>query len=755
MLQRANEHSLSAAEPGPAPSEQLAEILDFCLGLIRRQYITVLSCLALGMIAGGVYLFITPPRYSASALVMMDARTGQFLPDRSIVGDTPINSPWIDSQITVISSDDLLASVVKTLKLDADPQFKDSRSLLRRWFFDLFQEGNADSAERRPESELIQEAVAVLQHNLEVNRVGMSYVIEIRVRAGDSDRAAVVANAIADAYLRDLVTAKSQASRRATDWLQERLQTLREQSAAAEQAIVWFKTKNNIVAADGKLINEQQLADLTTRLVAARASTSEAEARLHQIEAVLKSDLPDSTISAVADSLSNPIITKLRTQYLELVNREADWAARYGSKHSAVTKLRDQIQDLRRSIQSELRRIAESYKSEYAIAKKRQSELEGRVTTLIAQSQETNQAQITLRSLESTAQSYRALYDNFLRRYTEAQQAFPNSEARVISAALPPHSASHPRKLRVAAIAIFGGLALGFGLALFRELMDRVFRTSRQVHAAVGTECVAMVPQLRARTSIMRLERNLPGDIPRLMFCNSNAARTVINSPVSPFAEAIRSIKVAADLTAGLTQAKVIGIVSSVPGEGKSTVAMALGELVAQTGARVALVDCDVRNPSLSRSLAPKAKIGLLDVVLGSESLEDAIWTDADTGMAFIPCVLGPHLPHPSEILVSNAMKSVFQNLRSSYDYIIVDLSPLAAAVDARLTARFIDAYVMVVKWGRTKIDVVQCALDDAQAVQDRLLGVALNQVDFRRLSRYGDHRAKHYYGTSSHDRAT
>jgi succinoglycan biosynthesis transport protein ExoP len=744
MVRADNEYPISAAEP--SASTQIAELVDWCLGLLRRQYVIILSCLVLGLTVGGVYLSVTPPTYTASALVMMDSRTGQFLPDRSIVGDTPLNSSWIDSQITIISSDELLASVAKALRLNTESEFTDSRSLLRRWLFDLFGWENADSREPRSDSELLQDAVAVLHKNLEVNRVGVSYVIEIKVRARDPDHAAQIANAIAEAYLTDLVTAKSQASRRASDWLEERLKTLRDQSSAAEQAVVVFKSKNNIVAADGKLINEQQLADLSTRLVAARASTSEAEARLNQIEAVIKSDLPDSTISAVTDSLSNPIITKLRTQYLDLVGREAEWSARYGNKHLAVIKLRDQMRDLRKSIHSELRRIAESYKSEYAIAKKRQSELEDQVASLVTQSQETNQAQITLRSLEGTAQSYRALYDNFLRRYTEAQQAFPSSEARVISAASPPSSKSHPRSTMVAGIAALGGIALGFGLALFRELMDRVFRTSKQVHAAVGTECVAMVPQLKPARAAMK--RNLPGDVPRLMVCNSNAGRTIINSPISPFAEAIRSIKIAADLAPDLRSAKVIGLVSSIPGEGKSTVAMALGELMAQTGARVALVDCDLRNPSLSRLLVPKAETGLLDVVFGRNSLADATWTDADTGMAFIPSVVGSHVPHASEILASSAMKNLFERLRSNYDYVVVDLSPLVAAVDARLTARFIDAYVLVVKWGQTKIDVVQYALDEAHEVQERLLGVALNQVDLGRLSRYGGHYASYYSGT-------
>ena len=743
MHQIGNERSARIAEPGLSGSSELTALVDLVLGLLRRQYLLILTCLALALASGVAYLFVVSPQYTASALVMMDSRTGQFLPERSIVGDTALNSPWIESQFSIIRSESLLESVAKKLKLGSDPQFIDPESALRRLIF-----GPAEQDKTETDADRLRRAVAVIDKNLNVERVGMSYVIEIKVRAGDPFRAAEIANGIADAYLTDMVVARSQASRRASDWLQERLQTLRAQSSAAERAVVEFKSKNNIVAAEGKLISDQQLSDLTARLAAARAKTGEAEARLSQIETVLKLERPDTTINAVADSLNNPIITQLRTKYLEEKNRAAEWAARYGSKHAAVTKLRNQLHDLRDSIQSELRRIAESYRSEHAIAQKQQSELEKQFEELVAKSQVANQAQITLRTLESAAQSYRALYNNFLQRHAEAQQAFPSSEGRVISAAQPPGSKSHPRTALVGAIAAFGGLALGFGLGLLRELMDRVFRTSGQVQAAVGAQCVAMVPRLPTRaTRSSRMERGPAKPLPRLTWCDdTSVASTVINSPLSPFAEAIRSIKLAADLGSGPTSGKIIGLVSSLPGEGKTTVATALGEVIAQSGARVVLVDCDLRNPSLSRSLAPKAKTGLLDVVFGNERLEDTIWTDGRTGMGFIPSVIGSHLPHASEILASQATKDIFDRLRSKYDYVIVDLSPLAAGVDARLTTTFIDAYLLVVKWGQTTIDVVRYALHNAQGVQDNLLGVVLNHVDFKRLASYDGHGAKHYY---------
>ena len=192
-----------------------------------------------------------------------------------------------------------------------------------------------------------------------------------------------------DAYIFDQLNAKYQANRRAGDWLQERLQTLREQAAAAERAVIEFKAKNNIVAASGTLMNEKQLSEMSGQLATARARTSDLQVRLERIEAVRQAYQQDQPASAadetVSEAMSNSIITKLRNQYLDLVNREADWSIRYGKNHTAVVNLRNQIRDIRRSIADELGRIEETFKSEYEIAKKRQDELEkGLAATRIA-----------------------------------------------------------------------------------------------------------------------------------------------------------------------------------------------------------------------------------------------------------------------------------------------------------------------------------------------------------------------------------
>ena len=192
-----------------------------------------------------------------------------------------------------------------------------------------------------------------------------------------------------------------------------------------------------------------------------------------------------------------------------------------------------------------------------------------------------------------------------------------------------------------------------------------------------------------------------------------------------------------ADLAGGSKSNKVIGITSSLPNEGKSTVSASLAQLCAHSGARVILVDCDLRKRSLSYDLAPGATKGIIDVLTEAANLNDVIWSDPSTKLSFLPAVVKSRLTHTSEVLASAAMRRLFDRLRERYDYVIVDLSPLAPVVDVRAATHLVDSYLFVIEWGKTKIDVVERALNTARGVYDNLLGVILNKVDPVRLGRY------------------
>lgn len=804
-----------------------SEAIQLITGFVRRQYPVVLFVTLLSMSLGVIHLVTARPSYMAEAQLMIDTRKVQLFQQQSILGDIPIDTAQVESQVQVLKSENIAAAVIKDRHLNEDPEFVSSGGGLLGAIFG-FISSEFGSPDRAPPSkfELYRRAVGTFESHLSVSRVGLTYVIQIGFRSYNPERAAEVANAVADAYIVDQLDAKYKATRRASEWLQDRIKELRDQVSSAERAVVAFKTKHDIVSIGGvdkPLLNQQQVAELSSQLTIARAQTGETQARLDRINSVLKTDssdmsLPDPSLGAtVADTLKNQIVNKLRSQYLELAAREAEWSAKYGHNHLAVVNLRNQMREIRNSIFQELKRLGETYKSDYAIALQREKGLKQQLAVAVSKSQATDVVSVTLRELESTAQTYKTIYDNFLQRYMEAvqQQSFPITESRVISAASRPLGKSSPKASHVLALSLLGGVFVGFAIGIFRDLSDRVFRSSEQVENLLHTDCIALVPLAEGvskKSGAAKASTKLPkaespwGEGERWSFANALPSRStgasnpskskgeadskseaanivtanpnpdvnvdsegpeekpsrelgrrelardaafvwdVVDAPLSRFSEAIRSIKLANDLSGTVKVNRVIGVTSSLPNEGKSTIAFSLAQLMAQVGARTILIDCDLRNPTSSRSLAPRAKGGLIDVVADKISVEEAIWEDTSTNLAFLPVVVKFRLANSTEILNSAPMKELFGRLRNKYDYVVVDLPPLAPIVDVRATTHLVDSFLFVIEWGRTRIDVVEHSLGHAEGVYDNLLGVVLNKVDMNRFGRYAGQRENHYY---------
>jgi succinoglycan biosynthesis transport protein ExoP len=737
------------------PPEQTspAELLEHVLGIVRRQYLVILFVGVLIMALGLIYVVTATPRFMAVATMFIDrGKVQPFAQQQQILLDNPIDSAAIEGQLQILKSDTIALSVINSLHLADDPEF--GGPIDNSAFFGLFHASDKNSSSDRSRN-----ALASFEKRLSASRVGISFVIEISFISNRPEKAAQIANAIVEAYINDQLEAKYEITRRANDWLQGRLAELQRQSAAADHAVADFKAKNNLVdVGKGQSADEQLISQLNTQLLEARAQTSTAQARLDRIQQIITAagDINDPTTGTVADTLNSQIINQLRTRYLELLNREADLAARVGGNHLAVVNMQRQIREIKGSILDELKRISETYKSDFEIAKQRQTDIEKRLEAAISVSHSAGQAQGALNELESKARTYHSLYDNLLQRYTELsqQETLPTTEARFITRASPPQDKTYPKTRLILAGAVFAGLALGFGLGCFREMLDSVFRTTKQVVAALHTNCLAVVPlaeKTQASPSPAALEQKLqlePAGLKTIMR-RSSVMWTVNDAPLSRFAEAVRAVKLAVDLSFP-EKSKVIGITSAIPNEGKSTISTNIALLMAQVGARVLLVDGDLRNPSLSRALAPVAKGGILEVVSGKSSLKDVIWTDPSTNLAFLPAAIPFRLAHSNEIFSSDLTKQLFKELRQSYDYIIVDLSPLVPVIDVRATANLVDAYVLVVEWGRTKVKLVEHALRESENVYENLLGVVLNKANMDVVHRYdgyldGYYRNKHF----------
>jgi len=736
----------------------LEELFRIFTGFLYRQYPVIGVAFLLIMALAAVYLFTTPPSFTAFAKLMIDSRKVQPF-QQQMVGDISPESWSVDSQVEVLQSENVALAVIKELHLTEDPEFVAPDDGLFSTIKGLVLNPSTimglvlnpfGSSEGQPsEFALNRAAIGRLQSHLIIGRAGLTYVINIGFRSHNPQRAAQVANAVAEAYIVDQLEAKYQATRRTGTWMRDRIKELRDQATNAERGVVDFKAKNNIVAAGDRLMNEQQLSELNSSLIQARAQTAEAKAKLDRIDEILRSgvEVPDATVT---DSLRNEVINKLRSQYLDYSRKAAEYSAKYGSSHLAVANLRSQMREIRKVIFDELGRIAQTYRSDYEIAKARDGSVSKSLADIVSVSQTANQAQIALRELESSAHSYRALHDNFLQRHMESvqQQSFPITEARLITTATPPMGPSNPRTMFVLMVAAAGGVIVGSGLGLLRDIADRVFRTSDQVASILHTDCIAVVPKVKGPVTLQPCQPGIDyaGLEHRIIKRDQSLFWAVIDAPISRFAESIRAIKVAADLNGSVNGSKVLAFTASLPNEGKSTTAMALAQSIANVGGRVVVLDADLRNPGLSRKLIPEAKVGLLEVLANRVRLEDALCVDPDTRLAFLPAVVNERMAHSSEVLASAGTKILLERLRLSYKYIIIDLPPLAPVVDVRGMTHLVDSFVFVIEWGRTKIDVVERALRMAPGVYDNLLGVVLNKADLNLLGRYESHCRDYFY---------
>jgi succinoglycan biosynthesis transport protein ExoP len=740
MLHVSKDHQLSSFEPElanlPPGSGSSAQYIQTVLGFLRRQA-WVLGLAALFPAgAAGLYLLFAPPSYKATATVGIDTTKFQlFQPAGELIIDT---SSAVESQLEIIKSEKLALEVIKKLHLaDNIPPS---------------QGGLFGSSKQLTEFEYTRQLVAVLQKHVTVKRLGIAWIIEISYDSRDGEQAAQFANAFADAYIADQLDSKYQATRQASAWLEGRVKDTREQTLIAQRLVVEFKAKNNIVDTGGRLMSEQQLTELNSQLLTARGQTSEARARLDRVNAVVQSALSaDNANTLVTDVPINDSIAKLRAQLIDLTTREKEWSAKFGSDHLAVINLHNQAKQVRSAMVDELRRVGEAFKSDYDLALRKERGLETEVAQAVSQSESSSRNQVRLRELESTAASTKELYDNLNKRYLESveQKSFPVTEARVITRAAPALDREYKTPLKIAGAILGIGVSLGFALAFVREFTDNVFRSVSQVERQLHKDCITLVPLWKEEAETNPAPSLVPEGGRRLVR-SKGPAWAGINAPLSSYAEAMRSIKLAIDLNCPGKGAKVIGLTSSLPREGKSTVAASLALMIAAAGAKVILLDFDLRNPALTRTLASQANIGFLDVISGRTSLADAMWSDQTKYLSFLPTITNGLFVQSNEIMGAQLTKSFIDKLRDEYAYIIVDLPPLAPVIDAKATTHLIDAYLYVVEWGGTKIDVVEHALGRAPGILENTLGVILNKVDMDRLHKYdGENRTyyvnKHY----------
>lgn len=720
--------------PGQAQGEEHADVIDLreLLRVLRRRIELILGVtLAVAVLAVLIVSQLTSI-YAAESMVLVGARESQVVDIEAVMAGLPTDAGTIESEIQVIRSRRLAGRVIDRLALDKDQEFNpalqvpsgllgllDPRTTLPDDWADWLT-GAADQ-EPLDEAEAVlaqREAVIdTLAEALEVEAIGRSRVIAISAESESPKKAAAIANALAELYIVSQLEAKFEATERANAWLSDRLTTLRAQVEEAEQAVEAYRRETGIVEGERVNLTNEQISDLSTQLVLEQTKRAESEARLRQVQALLASA---GGADSLSDVLSSRLIVSLREQEAEVKRKVAELSQEYGERHPRMVNARAELSDLEGKIEAEVSRIVEGLRNDVAVARARESSIRGSLNALKAQVGEVNADQVQLRALEREAEANRTLLQTFLARSkeTENQGAFVEPDATIISSAAIPVDPAKPRKALLVILAVVVGGALGVGLAILVELIDQGIRSLGQAESHLGVPGLGLVPLL---TSFGRRRR------PELH---------LLEHPNSAYAESLRGLRTSLYLSDVERPPKTILVTSSMPGEGKTTIAVSLSYLVAHQGSRVVLVDCDLRLPTVHKTHDAPLSPGLTDVLNGAAELGSVIREDPASGTHIITA--GDTVRDPAGLLTSRKMRELLQLLAERYDMVVLDSAPTLAVSETRALSRLSDKTVFLVRWAETPRDVAALGLRRLRDAGADVAGVMLTQVDMPLHARYG-----------------
>jgi capsular exopolysaccharide synthesis family protein len=279
------------------------------------------------------------------------------------------------------------------------------------------------------------------------------------------------------------------------------------------------------------------------------------------------------------------------------------------------------------------------------------------------------------------------------------------------------------------------GLVLGIGLALLLEYLDNTIKFPDEIKSRIGIPYLGPVPAFDVEKDI----DNIPGDL------------ITVHSPKSTTSESFRGIRTGILFSSADTDPQVILVTSAGPSEGKTLCASNLAVTMAQAGARVVILDCDMRRPRVHNVFRVSRDTGISNILVGNSEIEEVVISGLVENLSIIPC--GPIPPNPSEILGSKKMISFLEILRKTYNRIIIDTPPITAVTDSAVIAQHVDGVIVVIRAGETPRQIVENGVGKLKSVNAHILGAVLNGIDTGRDSYYYYHQYYYYYGTDGEKR--
>jgi succinoglycan biosynthesis transport protein ExoP len=667
----------------PVPEFDFQRILS----AIWRGKAIILATTTISLLAAALFVSFVPHRYTATTQILIDPTdlraVATDLAPASQANDATVL--LVESQVRVLTSDNVLRRVIKAEALDHDPEFSGQQS----WLGGANGDGSLS-------------ALNALKRAIQVKRAERTYIVDVSVTAREPVKAARTANAIAQAYLAEQTDVRSDAARQISQSLSARLNELKERVRQAEDRVEAYKAQNNILGAGGQLVNEQQLSELNNQLGMARARTAAAKARLDQVEHV---HVSQEDVGSFPEAVQSQTIAALRTQYAEIMRREAEQMTSLGARHPAVIEIQAQAERLRHLIENEVHRIALSARSDYESARANEATLAGNLEKLKGNAITTNGAMVSLRELERDVVASRAVYESFLVRARETgeQERLDTKNIRVISRADPPARRSFPPSNTLIAVgALLIGVAAGTGIVVLRAAGDDP--TPRPTRAAGGN------------TFLGRLAGTVGGFMPAgaaapsipilatLPHVDTSFALAAAQDPNSHFSWEIGQVLDAVRASHRVRGNPSILVIAADDEDDTVAVALTLAAAAAATQ-RVLLIDADLERRTLAAIDADRNQVGLIDVAVGRRALNEVTVRDGETDInlvSFVP----PNSRRDRQITEADVTWAFDQTKR--FDMVIVAAVGFGDDPSTRLFADLVDHIVLVADADKENVSVIE-----------------------------------------------
>lgn len=665
--------------------------------------------------------------YRATSTMLIESEQAKVVSIEDVYSLNNTNKEYYQTQFEVLKSRELATRVVKKLDLIGHPLF-DPRQQKEGFNWKALL-GQEDQPIALSAAKIHNDVVAQLQKGLSISPIRNTQLVKISYESNDPELAAQIANTLASEYIQSHIESQMSVTMTAADGLTERLEGLKTKLQDSERRLQEYREAEGLVDVQGvQTLGADELTELTQRFVAAANARSEEEVLYQQVRQLGESP-PVDKLMTIQHIALNPLVQSLRQDQVSAERKVAELAKRYGPKHPKMIAALSDAQQALSSLEYQVRRVSSGIKTKYQGALKTEQSLKRQIDDAKQRFQGMNRKEFKLRELERDVDANRQLYDMFLTRAKEATEAegLQTPHARIIDVAVAPDIPVKPNKKLLLILAGLVSAVVGVMLAFAMELMNNTLSRPDEVEEKLGAPLLGFLP----------LEVKNKSKLPYEGF--SLEAK-------GAFSEAVRTIRTALVLSGIDKSRKITVVTSSVPGEGKSTVALNLARALGQLE-KVLLIDADMRRPSLTRvSDLPRNAVGLSNWVVGSAKVSEIIYRMDEWSIDIMPSGLIPH--NPLELLSSKRFEAALEKLKSHYDRIIIDSAPVFAVSDALVLASHADTVIYTVRAHSTATHLAAKGISKFREINIPLFTV-LNQVDVRKSGRY-EFQYYRNYGYSS-----